>query len=53
MTIEIFKLDAFTDKVFSGNQAAVCLLNEWIDEESMNFHIKFWQSIDRILNEKF
>lgn len=28
-------------------------LNKWIDEDSMNFHIKFWQSIDKIFNEKF
>lgn len=28
-------VDAFTDKVFSGNQAAVCVLEKWIDDELM------------------
>ena len=28
-------VDAFTDKVFRGNQAAVCVLDEWIPEELM------------------
>lgn len=33
--IEIFQVDAFTDKVFYGNPAAVCLLNEWLNDELM------------------
>src|SRR5262245_59175985 len=28
MTVPIFQVDAFTDKAFGGNPAAVCLLNE-------------------------
>lgn len=28
-------VDAFTDNVFSGNQAAVCVLDNWIPEEMM------------------
>lgn len=28
-------VDAFTDKVFSGNSAAVCILDKWISEELM------------------
>ena len=28
-------VDAFTDKVFGGNQAAVCVLDEWISDELM------------------
>lgn len=28
-------VDAFTDKVFHGNQAAVCVLDEWQDDELM------------------
>lgn len=28
-------VDAFTDKVFSGNQAAVCIMNSWISKELM------------------
>ncbi len=35
MTIETYKLDAFTNKPFSGNPAAVCLLDKWIDAEIM------------------
>ncbi|MCC5790989.1 MAG: PhzF family phenazine biosynthesis protein [Legionellaceae bacterium] len=33
--IEIFQVDAFTDKVFHGNPAAVCLLTEWLNDELM------------------
>lgn len=36
MTIDIYKLDAFTDRLFSGNPAGVCLLDEWIDENLMH-----------------
>ena len=28
-------VDAFTDKVFHGNQAAVCVLDQWLPEELM------------------
>lgn len=35
MKIKIYKLDAFTKKRFSGNQAAVCVLKEWLDDETM------------------
>lgn len=28
-------VDAFSDKVFKGNQAAVCIMDEWIPEELM------------------
>ena len=31
--IEIFQIDAFTDKVFHGNPAAICLLKEWLNDE--------------------
>lgn len=30
-----YVVDAFTDKVFHGNQAAVCVLDKWPDEELM------------------
>jgi predicted PhzF superfamily epimerase YddE/YHI9 len=33
--IEIFQIDAFTDKVFHGNPAAICLLTEWLNDELM------------------
>lgn len=33
--IEIFQIDAFTDKVFHGNPAAVCLLDGWLNDELM------------------
>ncbi|STX29110.1 phenazine biosynthesis PhzF [Legionella beliardensis] len=35
MDIEIFQIDAFTDKIFHGNPAAVCLLDEWLNDELM------------------
>ncbi len=31
--ISIFQVDAFTDKVFHGNPAAVCILTEWFNDE--------------------
>jgi PhzF family phenazine biosynthesis protein len=34
-SIEVFQIDAFTDKVFHGNPAAVCLLTEWLNDELM------------------
>ena len=33
--IEIFQVDAFTDKLFYGNPAAVCLLDCWLNDELM------------------
>jgi predicted PhzF superfamily epimerase YddE/YHI9 len=32
MKIPIYQVDAFTSEVFSGNPAAVCILDEWIDD---------------------
>ncbi|MGB4696914.1 MAG: PhzF family phenazine biosynthesis protein [Methanothrix sp.] len=32
MRIPLYHVDAFTSEVFSGNPAAVCLLDHWIDE---------------------
>lgn len=34
-SIIIFQVDAFTDKVFSGNPAAVCPLEEWLDDRTL------------------
>lgn len=35
MKINIFQIDAFTDQVFSGNPAAVCPLDEWLPDETL------------------
>ncbi len=35
MKIPIFQVDAFTDKLFSGNPAAVCPLESWLSDETM------------------
>ncbi|PSR54756.1 isomerase [Adhaeribacter arboris] len=35
MKQKIYQVDAFTDKVFSGNPAAVCPLEEWLSDELM------------------
>lgn len=35
MKQRIYQVDAFTDKVFSGNPAAVCPLNEWLSDDMM------------------
>ncbi|QQS30154.1 MAG: PhzF family phenazine biosynthesis protein [Sphingobacteriales bacterium] len=33
MKQKIYQIDAFTDKVFSGNSAAVCPLDHWLSDE--------------------
>ena len=35
MTITIYQVDAFTDKLFGGNAAAVCPLEEWPPDAAM------------------
>lgn len=35
MRIPIYQVDAFTDKLFGGNPAAVCPLNEWLPDSTM------------------
>ncbi|MGK6352640.1 PhzF family phenazine biosynthesis protein [Parapedobacter sp. DT-150] len=35
MTLKIYQIDAFTDRVFSGNPAAICPLDEWLDDKLM------------------
>ena len=35
MELAIFQIDAFTDKVFSGNPAAVCPLEYWLEDEQL------------------
>ena len=35
MKIPIFQVDAFTDKVFGGNPAAVCPLESWLPDVTM------------------
>jgi PhzF family phenazine biosynthesis protein len=33
MTIPVYQVDAFTDKVFGGNPAAVCPLQDWLTDD--------------------
>ena len=35
MTIRLFQVDAFTDRVFAGNPAAVCPLDRWLPDARM------------------
>lgn len=35
MKVKMFQVDAFTDKLFGGNPAAVCVLDSWLDDKSM------------------
>jgi len=35
MKYKIYQVDAFTDRLFSGNPAAVCILDTWINDELM------------------
>lgn len=32
MKLKLFQIDAFTDTIFSGNPAAVCLMDEWLPD---------------------
>jgi PhzF family phenazine biosynthesis protein len=32
MDIRFYQIDAFTDRVFAGNPAGVCFLDEWLDD---------------------
>lgn len=35
MTLDIYQIDAFTNKLFGGNPAAVCPLKEWLPDVTM------------------
>ena len=35
MKIPMYQVDAFTDHVFGGNPAAVCVLGDWLENETM------------------
>ncbi len=35
MTIDCYQIDAFTNQLFKGNPAAVCILDEWLDDAVM------------------
>lgn len=35
MELKLYQIDAFADKVFSGNSAAVCPLESWLDDSLM------------------
>jgi PhzF family phenazine biosynthesis protein len=35
MKIKIYQIDAFTERVFGGNPAAICPLNEWLPDEQL------------------
>ncbi len=35
MKLPIYQIDAFTNKVFSGNPAAVCPLEKWLDDKTL------------------
>ncbi|MGB0524210.1 MAG: PhzF family phenazine biosynthesis protein, partial [Flammeovirgaceae bacterium] len=35
MKIKLYQIDAFANRVFTGNPAAVCILDEWLDDAMM------------------
>ncbi|MDF1548666.1 MAG: PhzF family phenazine biosynthesis protein [Bacteroidales bacterium] len=35
MKLKIYQVDAFTNKLFSGNPAAVCIIDKWLDYKLM------------------
>ena len=34
-SIKLFQIDAFTDRLFAGNPAAVCILDKWLPDDVM------------------
>lgn len=40
MEISLYQIDAFTSKLFKGNPAAVCPLDDWLPDEIMQFIAK-------------
>src|SRR5512140_3360912 len=35
MKIPLYQVDAFTSRAFSGNPAAVCMLDSWIEDQRL------------------
>ncbi|RDY59938.1 PhzF family phenazine biosynthesis protein [Flagellimonas nanhaiensis] len=35
MKLKLYQVDAFTDHVFGGNPAAVCILDKWLENDTM------------------
>ncbi len=35
MKLPLYQIDAFTDRAFGGNPAAICPLGEWLDDDTM------------------
>ena len=35
MKLKIFQIDAFTDTIFSGNPAAICPLDTWLEDDTL------------------
>ncbi len=33
--LKVYQVDAFTDRLFSGNPAAVCVMEQWLTDETM------------------
>ena len=33
--VPMYQVDAFAEEIFKGNPAAVCILDEWLDDELM------------------
>jgi len=49
--IPVYVIDAFTEKVFGGNSAAVCPLEEWPSDERMQLIARAQFVGDRLLRE--
>lgn len=35
MQLKLYQVDAFSNRLFSGNPAAVCIIDEWLDDDLM------------------
>ena len=47
-SIPIYQVDAFSKKVFSGNPAAVCILDKWLSDKVVSDSI-WWHMVDVII----
>lgn len=50
MGLKITQVDAFTDKAFSGNPAAVCILSAAMDAQKMKRIVPWMQAVAREMN---
>ena len=41
--MKCYHVDAFAERVFEGNPAAVCVMDEWLPDELMHTSFRPWR----------